>query len=83
MHKQIPVTPDEGYKEMAQNEEREVEAVEWCNALASRATPMVLSNQIDDLEDYSLGMETLERIRKGEEAVYSESEARRELGLED
>ena len=42
-----------------------------------------LFNQIDDLEDYYLGMETLERIRKGEEAVYSESEARRELGLED
>ena len=83
MHKQIPVTPDEGYKEMAQNEEREAEALEWCNALASRATTVVLSNQIDDLEDYYLGMEALERIRKGEEVVYSESEARRELGLED
>ncbi|GAB1400772.1 hypothetical protein MASR2M79_19370 [Aminivibrio sp.] len=51
--------------------------------LASRALPVAVSHQIDDLEDYSLGMETLERIRKGEEAVYSESEARRELGLED
>ena len=51
--------------------------------LASRAIPVAVSHQIDDLEDYSLGMETLERIRKGEEAVYSESEARRELGLEE
>ena len=51
--------------------------------LASSAIPVAVSHQIDDLEDYSLGMETLERIRKGEEAVYSESEARRELGLED
>ena len=83
MHKRIPITPDEGYKAMAQNEELEAEAVKWCNALASRATPLVLSNQIDDLEDYYLGMEALERIRKGEEVVYSESEARRELGLED
>ena len=83
MHKRKPITPDEGYKAMAQDEERETEAVEWCNGLSSRATSLVLSNQIDDLEDYSLGMETLERIRKGEEAVYSEAEARRELGLEE
>ena len=82
MHKRIPVTPDEGYKAMARNEEREAETVEWCNGLTSRAIPVAFSNQIDDLEDYSLGMETLERIRKGEEAVYSEAEARRELGLE-
>ena len=83
MNKRKPITPDEGYKAMAQDEKREAEALEWCNALSSRATSLVLSNQIDDLEDYSLGMETLERIRRGEEAVYSESEARRELGLED
>ena len=83
MNKRKPITPDEGYKAMAQNEELEAEAVEWCNALASRATPVAVSEQIDDIEDYSLGMETLERIRKGEEAVYSESEARRELGLEE
>ncbi len=42
-----------------------------------------LLHQLDDIEDYYLGMETLERIRKGEERVYSAAEARRELGLDD
>lgn len=42
-----------------------------------------LIQQLDDIEDYYLGMETLERIRKGEERVYSSAEARRELGLDD
>ena len=83
MHKRISITLDEGYKSMAQDEKREAEVLERCNALSSRATPLVLSNQIDDLEDYYLGMEALERIRKSEEVVYSESEARREVGLED
>ena len=83
MNKRKPITPDEGYKAMAQDEKREAEALERCNALASRAIPLVLSNQIDDLEDYYLCMEALERIRRSEEVVYSESEARRELGLED
>ena len=42
-----------------------------------------LLHQLDDIEDYYLGMETLERIRNGEERVYSAAEARRELGLND
>ena len=42
-----------------------------------------LLHQLDDIEDYYLGMETLERIRKGEERAYSSAEARRELGLDD
>ena len=42
-----------------------------------------LLHQLDDIEDYYLGMETLERIRKGEERVYALAEARRELGLDD
>ncbi|MGI6252554.1 MAG: type II toxin-antitoxin system RelB family antitoxin [Aminivibrio sp.] len=42
-----------------------------------------LMRQLDDIEDYYFGMETLERIRKGEERVYSSDEARRELGLDD
>lgn len=41
-----------------------------------------LLHQLDDIEDYYLGMETLERIRNGEERVYSSAEARRELGLD-
>lgn len=42
-----------------------------------------LMRQLDDIEDYYFAMETLERIRKGEERVYSSDEARRELGLDD
>ena len=42
-----------------------------------------LLHQLNDIEDYYLGMETLERIHKGEERVYSSAEARRELGLDD
>ena len=42
-----------------------------------------LLRQLDDIEDYYLGMETLERIRNGEEKLYSSAEARRELGLDD
>ena len=42
-----------------------------------------LLHQLDDIEDYYLGMETLERIRNGEEKLYSSAEARRELGLDD
>ncbi len=42
-----------------------------------------LMHQLDDIEDYYLGMETLERIRKGEERVYALAEVRRELGLDD
>ena len=34
MHKRIPITLDEGYKAMAQNEEREAEVLEWCNGLS-------------------------------------------------
>jgi RHH-type rel operon transcriptional repressor/antitoxin RelB len=40
-------------------------------------------NQLEDMEDYYLGMETLERIRKGEEKIYSSKEVRHELGLDD
>ena len=42
-----------------------------------------LLHQLDDIEDYYLGMETLERIRNGEEKLYSSAEAKRELGLDD
>ena len=40
-------------------------------------------NRLDDMEDYYIGMETLERIRKGDEKTYSSEEVRRELGLDD
>ena len=42
-----------------------------------------IMNHLEDMEDYYLGMETLERIRKGEEKTYSSKEVRHELGLDD
>ena len=43
----------------------------------------LINRGLDDLEDYYLAMEVLERVRKGEESVHSLEEVRRELGLED
>jgi RHH-type rel operon transcriptional repressor/antitoxin RelB len=42
-----------------------------------------LTEKIDDLEDYDLAADVLERIRKGEEAAYSSAEVRKDLGLDD
>ncbi len=42
-----------------------------------------LNEKIDDLEDYYLAADVLERIRKGEEAAYSSAEVRKDLGLDD
>jgi RHH-type rel operon transcriptional repressor/antitoxin RelB len=43
----------------------------------------IIENGLDDLEDYYLAAEVLERVRKGEEKVYSADSVRRDLGLED
>ena len=37
---------------------------------------------IDDVEDYYLASEVLERIRSGQESVHTEAEVRRDLGLD-
>lgn len=38
---------------------------------------------LDDLEDYYLASDVLERVRKGEERVHSSAEVRKALGLDD
>ncbi len=43
----------------------------------------IIENGLDDLEDYYLAAEVLERVRKGEEKVYSAEIVRKDLGLED
>ncbi|MBQ9351911.1 MULTISPECIES: type II toxin-antitoxin system RelB family antitoxin [Phyllobacterium] len=43
----------------------------------------IIENGLDDMEDYYLGLGVLERIRKGEERVYSLDEVERDLGLAD
>ena len=38
---------------------------------------------LEDVEDYYLAVEVLERIRAGKERVYTAAEVRRDLGLDD
>ncbi len=43
----------------------------------------MIENGMDDLEDYYLAAEVLERVRKGDELLYSSKDVRKDLGLED
>ena len=43
----------------------------------------LIEQGIEDMEDYYLGAEVLERLRKGQEEVHSAADVRRDLGLDD
>lgn len=43
----------------------------------------LVTNGLDDLEDYYLVAATMERVRKGEDRVYSAEQVRKDLGLDD
>jgi len=43
----------------------------------------IVAKGLDDLEDYYLAATTMERVRKGEEAIHSAEAVRRDLGLDD
>lgn len=43
----------------------------------------IIEQGIEDMEDYYLSADVLERIRKGQERVHSASDVRKDLGLED
>lgn len=43
----------------------------------------IIESGMEDLEDYYLAAEVLERVRKGQETTYSAVDVRKELGLED
>ncbi|HTU42153.1 MAG TPA: hypothetical protein VMF10_10605 [Candidatus Aquilonibacter sp.] len=43
----------------------------------------MIENGLDDLEDYYLAADVLERIRKGQEKTHTRSLVRAELGLGD
>jgi RHH-type rel operon transcriptional repressor/antitoxin RelB len=65
-------------------------AEERLDSLASRTgrtkafyLRQVIENGLDDLEDYYLAADVLERVRQGKEAVYSSDQVRAELGLDD
>ena len=43
----------------------------------------MIESGLDDLEDYYLAADVVERLRKGEEKLYSSAQVRAELGLDD
>lgn len=43
----------------------------------------LIERGIEDIEDYYLAADVLERVRKGREKVYSTAEVRKDLGLDD
>lgn len=43
----------------------------------------MIENGLDDLEDYYLAADVLERVRQGKEATYSSAQVRSDLGLDD
>ena len=43
----------------------------------------LIEQGIEDMEDYYLGAEVLERVRKGQEEVHSAANVRSDLGLDD
>ena len=42
----------------------------------------IIERGIEDMEDYYLAASVLERVRKGEEKVYSTEHVRKDLGLD-
>ena len=43
----------------------------------------IIERGLDDVEDYYLAVEVLERIRTGKERVYTSADVRRDLALDD
>lgn len=43
----------------------------------------LIEQGIEDMEDYYLAIEVLERVNKGQESVHSSAGVRKELGLDD
>jgi len=43
----------------------------------------IIEQGIEEMEDYYLGVDVLERMRKGQEPVHSVADVRQHLGLDD
>jgi RHH-type rel operon transcriptional repressor/antitoxin RelB len=43
----------------------------------------IIEKGIDEMEDYYLAADVLERVRQGKEKVHSAADVRRDLGLDD
>ena len=43
----------------------------------------IIERGIEDIEDYYLAADVVERIRKGDETIHSDADVRKDLGLDD
>lgn len=43
----------------------------------------LIEQGLDDMEDYYLSADVLERVRRGQEPIYTASDIRQDLGLDD
>ncbi len=43
----------------------------------------IIEQGIEDMEDYYLAADVLERVRKGQERIHSAADVRKDLGLDD
>lgn len=43
----------------------------------------IIEQGIEDMEDYYLAADVLERVRKGQERIHSAADIRKDLGLDD
>ncbi len=43
----------------------------------------IIEQGIEEMEDYYLGVDVLERVRKGQESVHTATDVRQNLGLDD
>jgi RHH-type rel operon transcriptional repressor/antitoxin RelB len=43
----------------------------------------IIEQGLEDMEDYYLAADVLERVRKGQEKVHSAADVRKDLGLDD
>jgi RHH-type rel operon transcriptional repressor/antitoxin RelB len=43
----------------------------------------IIDQGIEDIEDYYLAADVLERVRKGQETVHSTADLRKDIGLDD
>ena len=64
-------------------EQRLNELVERTHRTKAFCLREIIAHGLTDVEDYYRASETLERVRLGEERVYSSKEVRHDLGLDD
>ena len=67
----------------AETEMRLTNLVEQTGRSKSYYLRELIQRGLEDLEDYYLASEVLERVRRGEERVYSFEEVKADLGLDD